>query len=124
MALTITIVPDTLFYVGPSMKAQMVTCAPAVSDYPTGGWVITPTQVGFGNGNIFGAQLLGQKYVSGGSYDFMVNMPSSFYTSQQPTGTSFAVSAYGDASSAGLQPEVSASTDLSGFPFGLIVYGY
>lgn len=53
MALTITKVPDSQAALGPSQFAQSFQLQPALSDYPSGGYVITAAQLGLGN--LYGA---------------------------------------------------------------------
>jgi hypothetical protein len=48
MALTITPVPDIKYVWGESGRAQAYNLQPAANDYPTGGYVITASQVELG----------------------------------------------------------------------------
>jgi hypothetical protein len=62
MALTISFVPDSRVYLGPSNEEEVFTLAPGVSDYPTGGYIITAAQMRLLG--IYGAWLIGQNAAS------------------------------------------------------------
>ena len=126
MALTITGVPDTRQYIGPSMQSKIIQCTPSVSDYPNGGWPITAEQADFGNGNIYGAVVLNQKYVASSAPMFSVNLPASAYgSSPQPSTTQINITAYVDSSTNyAIPPEAPTNTDFSAYSFWLLVYGY
>ena len=126
MALTITPVPDFQFYLGPSIQARAIVCAPAVSDYPTGGYVLTAEQCTFGNGHLLGGTVLSQQYSTSGAPVYVVNLSSTAYTTNpQPNTIQLNISAYWDGNvNNSYNPEVTANADLSLMPFQLLVYGY
>ncbi len=126
MALTITGVPDTRQYIGPSMISKIVQCTPSVSDYPAGGWPVTAEQLDFGNGYLYGAVLLNETYVASSAPSFKVNLPSSSYgANPQPSVTQVNVSAYVTGTTLySNAPEAPVSTDFSAYSFWLMVYGY
>lgn len=126
MALTVNEIPDGLQYIGPSLQAKMIECTPSVSDYPNGGWPVTAEQCGFGNGHIYGATFLNQKYVASSSPLFDVNLPASAYgTNPSPSTTQINITAYlGSGTLYNNFPEAPTNTDFSGYPFWLLVYGY
>ena len=77
MALTLKIVPEQHFQIGPSAGWKVFQATPAASDYATGGYLITPSQVAMYN--IIGAMVIGTKYQSGGTIYWQVNQPSGNY---------------------------------------------
>jgi len=128
MALTIAGVSDARWYLGPSLQVKMLQMTPAVSDYPQGGgWSITAEQCEFGNGHIYGAIFMNQEYSGSTAPVYQVNLPSSSYstTNPEPSTTTFNVSAWWqNGVNANLLEEVANNTDLSSYPFWLLVAGY
>lgn len=93
MALTLTQVPDIISYLGPSIALKVFLCVPAASDYTTGGYVITPSQVGFGY--VLGGDVLCQKY-STTSVLYQVTLPNASFvaTTVGPSTSQLTVAAY------------------------------
>jgi hypothetical protein len=127
MALTILGIADARWYLGPSLQAKLIQFTPAQSDYPTGGgYAITAEQCEFGNGHIYGAIQINQEYSPSSAPVYQVNLPSTSYgTSAGVSTTQFNVSAYWQTgTNATLLGEIAANTDLSSYPFWLLVLGY
>jgi hypothetical protein len=127
MALTITGVSDARWYLGPSLQVKMMQMNPASSDYVVGGgYTITAEQCEFGNGHIYGAVLMNQEYSTSNAPVYQVNLPSTSYstTNVAPSTTQFNVSAWWSGATGALLQEVTTGTDLSSYPFWLLVFGY
>jgi hypothetical protein len=77
MALTFKTIPEQHFQIGPSAGWKALQATPAASDYATGGYLITPAQVGMYN--IIGAVVIGTKYQAGGTILWQINQPSGNY---------------------------------------------
>ena len=124
MSLTIKKIPEMEFYLGPSGILKAYQCAPAVSDYATGGYLITPQQVGMSK--IIGATQLGQEYNSSGAVDWKTSLPAAAYSNPPAEGstTGIYLAAYQAPGSAGNLTEVSANTDVSAYPVWLLFLGY
>ena len=126
MALTIAGVSDARWYWGPGAQVKLIQFTPAADDYVVGGgYTITAEQCELGNGHIYGAMLMNQQYTASNAPVYQVNLPTTSYgTTPQPSTTSFSVSAWWTGSTGALLQEVSTGTDLSPYPFQLLVVGY
>jgi hypothetical protein len=128
MALTVKGISDGHWPIGPGLEIKLVQFTPSVSDYvQPGGWVVTDAQVGFGNGHIYGAIQLNQEYSASSAPIYTVNLPSTSYSTTNPqvSTTQFQVSAYWQSgSNASLLEEVANATDLSAYPFWLLIFGW
>lgn len=126
MALTINGVSDTRFYLGPGLAGKIIEGVPASADYVQGGgYTITAEQCEFGNGHLFGGVIVNQEYSSSNAPVYMINLPSGSYgTSPQPSTTQLNVSAWWSGAQGALLEEVATGTDLSSYPFWLLVLGY
>lgn len=127
MALTIVGIPDARWYLGPSLQAKLIQFTPGAADYvQPSGYAVTAEQCEFGNGHIYGAIQVNQEYSASSAPMYQVNLPSGSYgTSPSPSTTQFNVSAYWQSgANAALLEEVANGTDLSAYPFWLLVLGY
>jgi hypothetical protein len=77
MALTLKIIPEQHFDIGPSAGWRAFQATPAASDYATGGYLITPAQVGMYM--IVGATVIGQKYAATGAVQWVISQPAASF---------------------------------------------
>jgi hypothetical protein len=111
MALTISAMPDIKYVLGESGRAQGFVMQPGASDYVTGGYPITASQVELGK--LIGADLL---MTSGTGASYSVEFVGTAPLNQPQTQLNMVVLSG--------STQVSASTDLSGASFAALFLGW